>query len=113
MTDTKKYKYLNKEFLNRINHISRDVMKYNRSLPQDLIDRLPEERFYIITFSMLHEHIAGKPADPHVRCLIYGGPDVPNPMILDVEMGLYDTLPEAEVPAEPEPSNSKPEVAAT
>jgi hypothetical protein len=45
--------------------------------------------------------------------LIYGGPDVPNPMILDVEMGLYDTLPEAEVPAEPEPSNSKPEVAAT
>jgi len=111
MAEVKKYKYLDKEFLDRINYLSRDVMKYNRSLPQELIDRLPAERFYIITFSMLHEHIAGKPAEPHVRCLIYGGSDVPNPMILDMEMGLYDMLPEVEAPAEPEPSN-EPEVVA-
>lgn len=94
---TKKYKYLDKGFLNRINHLSRDVLHYNRSLPQALIDALPEERFYVITWSMLHEHIAGKQADPHVRCMIYGGPDVPNPLILDMEMGLYDMLPEYEV----------------
>lgn len=112
MAETKKYKYLNKEYLDRINYLSRDVMKYNRSLPQELIDQLPEERFYIITFAMLHEHIACKPAEPHVRCLIYGGPDVPNPMILDMEMGLYDMLPEVEAPAKPEPSN-EPEVVAS
>ncbi len=94
---TQKYKYLDKGFLNRINRMSRDVLQYNRSLPQSLVDALPEERFYVITWSMLHEHIAGKPADPHMRCLIYGGPDVPNPLILDMEMGLYEILPEYEV----------------
>jgi hypothetical protein len=107
MAEGQKYKYLDKEFLNRINYLSREVMKYNRSLPQEFVDSLPDDRFYIITFTLLHEHIAGKPADPHVRCLIYGGQDLPNPMILDMEMGLYEMLPEVEAKekdAEPEPA---------
>lgn len=111
MAEPRKYKYLDKELLDKINFISRDVMHYNRSLPQYLVDQLPGERFYIITWSMLHEHIAGKPADPHVRCLIYGGPDVQNPLILDMEMGMYELLPDIEVPAEVE--NGEPEIAAT
>lgn len=108
-----KYKYIDKELLDKINFISRDVLHYNRSLPQSLVDKLPGERFYIITWAMVHEHIAGKPADPHMRCLIYGGPDVQNPLILDMEMGMYELLPEIEAPAKPEPDNSEPEVAAT
>ena len=93
---SQKYKYLDKGLLNRINRQSRDVLHYNRSLPQSLVDALPEDRFYIITWSMVHEHIAGEQADPHMRCMIYGGPDVPNHLILDIEMGLYDILPEHE-----------------
>lgn len=106
-----KYKYLDKEYLNRINHLSRDVLHYNRSLPQDLVNSLPDGRFYVITWAMVHEHIAGKPADPHMRCMIYCGPDVPDRLILDMEMGLYDMLPEYEVPEESKPSN-EPEVVA-
>jgi len=106
-----KYKYIDKELLDKINFISRDVLHYNRSLPQSIVDKLPGERFYIITWAMVHEHIAGKAADPHMRCLIYGGPDVQNPLILDMEMWMYELLPEAEVPAEVK--NSEPEVAAT
>lgn len=111
MADPRKYKYLDKELLDKINFISRDVLHYNRSLPQSLVDKLPAERFYIITWAMVHEHIAGKPADPHMRCMIYGGPDVQNPLILDMEMGMYELLPDIEVPAEVE--NGEPEVAAT
>ncbi|NDD52565.1 hypothetical protein EBZ39_01585 [bacterium] len=111
MAETKKYKYLNKDMLDKINYISREVMKYNRSLPQELIDSLPEDTHFGVTFAMLHEHIAGKPAEPHVRCIIYGGPDVPERMILDMAMDLYEMLPEIEIPATPEPDNSEPEVA--
>lgn len=110
MAEPKKYKYLDKELLDSINFISRDVRHYNRSLPQSLVNKLPSERFYIITWAMLHEHIAGKAVDAHMRCLIYGGPDVQNPLILDMEMGMYDLLPEIEVPAEVE--RGEPEVAA-
>ena len=109
MSEPRKYKYIDKELLDKINFISRDVLHYNRCLPQSLVDKLPGERFYIITWAMVHEHIAGKPADPHMRCLIYGGPDVQNPLILDMEMGMYELLPDIEVPATVE--NSEPEVA--
>ena len=107
------YKYLDKNLLERINAVSRDVLKYNRALPQDYVDKLPSDRFYVITWSMIHEHIAGQPAEPHMRCLIYGGPGVLNPMILDMHMSFYDLLPETEDQKETEPTSSEPEVAAT
>lgn len=112
MSEPKSYKYLDKDLLNKINYISREVMKYNRSLPQSVVDSLPDDKFFIITFSMLHEHIAGKPADPHVRCMIYAGPTVPHTLILDMEMGLYDMLPTVEAKEQNE-NSSEPEVAAT
>ena len=98
-----KYKYLNKHYFNLINHIARDVIKYNRSLPQEVIDALPEDKFFPIIWSMVHEHIAGAKVEPHMRCMIVV-PEKPNSdesfdrVIVDVEMGLFDMLPEMEVP---------------
>lgn len=102
-----KYKYIDKHSLNLINHISRDIIKYNRALPQEVIDALPDKCFPIV-FSMLHEHIAGKPVEPHVRCMIAvqtvdesGEVTGSDRLLLDMEMGLFDLLPEVELPEEP------------
>lgn len=103
-----KYKYLDKEVLNNINHISRDVIKYNRALPQDIIDALPDDKLFPISWCMIHEHIAGRAVEPHMRCMIV----VPAGMgskshqgrqtlLLDMEMGLFDLLPEVELPDTP------------
>jgi hypothetical protein len=87
------FKYLNKEMLDKINHISATIFKYNRTIPQSVIDALDPDNLIVVSFSMVHEHIAGKPVDPHMRCMLYAGPDAPQPLIVDMEMGLYDLLP--------------------
>jgi hypothetical protein len=108
----KKYKYLDKNLLDRINHLSREVLHYNRTLPQEFVDSRPDDELYAVTFSMIHEHIAGKPADPHVRVVLSCSENRQS-VILDMEMGLYDMLPAVEVPDdEPTPESSEPEVAA-
>jgi hypothetical protein len=96
-----KYKYLDKKYLRQINHISNDVLKYNRTLPDSVIDALPDDKFFPIVFTMLHEHKAGKPCDPHVRCIIA----VPKnealqmtQLILDMDAALFDVLPEVDLP---------------
>ena len=103
-----KYKYLDKEVLNNINRISRDVMRYNRSLPQNIIDALPDDKLFPISWCMMHEHIAGKVVEPHVRCMIIV-PSLSGPegvtgrqtLILDMEMRLFDLLPDVELPDTP------------
>lgn len=88
------FKYLNKEILDKINHISTTVYHYNRTIPQDVIDALDPEKFVVVTFSMIHEHIAGKPAEPHMRCILQQAAAQPfGTMILDIPMELYDALP--------------------
>lgn len=95
-----KYKYLDKHYLNLINHISRDVIKYNRSLPQEIIDALPDDKFFPIVFTLVHEHIMGKAVEPHMRCMI-AVPSAGSSMdklLLDMEMGLFNMLPEVDLP---------------
>lgn len=95
----RKVKYLDKHYLQIINHMSDKVLKYNRTLPESLIDALPDDKFFPITFTMMHEHKAGVACEPHVRCMIAvplnGGIEQ---VILDMETGMYDLLPEAELP---------------
>lgn len=95
----KKYKYINKHILNMANHIARDVLKYNRCVYQEAIDALPDDKFFPIVFAMVHEHKAGKPTEPHMRC-IFAVPTDAQRLIIDVEMGVYDMLPEVELPEE-------------
>ena len=95
-----KYKYIDKRNLKMVNHLSLHVLKYNRAIREDVIDALPEDKFFPITFSMLHEHRAGKPCEPHVRCIIVTpGPEGEHrQLILDMEIGIFELLPEVELP---------------
>lgn len=99
-----KYKYLDKHHLKQINHLSLHVLKYNRAIREDVIDALPEDKFFPITFTMLHEHRAGKPCEPHVRCIILtpGPENERQTLILDMEMGIFNLLPEVELPSRPD-----------
>lgn len=101
----RKYKYLDKDILNKINYTSRDIMKFNRSLPQEVVDALPADKCFPIIWSMIHEHIAGRAVEPHVRCMIVvpsetgsEGSQGRERLLLDMEMGLFDLLPEVELP---------------
>lgn len=66
------------------------VQGYNRAVNEEFLDRLPDEKFYVPTFVLLHEHKAGKRCDPHVRCVFNHEGDY---FIIDVEMGCWDMLP--------------------
>lgn len=96
----KKYKYIDKHYLRIINHLSHDVLKYNRTLPDELIAALPDDTFFPIIFTLLHEHKAGVACEPHMRCIILTSPEEGQrqQLILDMEMGIFDRLPEVEVP---------------
>lgn len=102
----RKVKYIDKQNLQRFNYLSLHVLKYNRAVREDVIDALPEDRLFPITFSMLHEHRAGEPCEPHVRCIIAvpsaRTPGTMDQLILDMEMGLYELLPEVDLPDSPE-----------
>ena len=92
----RKLKYLDLETLKKINYVSEKLMKYNRTLPEFVLEKIPAGLFMVVVPLMVHEHRAGQPTDPHMRCRIYDGTD--RFLLLDIEMGLYDLLPEHELP---------------
>lgn len=97
----KKYKYIDKQCLQAVNHKTIHVLKYNRAIREDVIDALPDDKLFPIVFSMLHEHKAGVACEPHVRCIIMtpaGENDGRQQLILDMEMNVFDILPEIEIP---------------
>jgi hypothetical protein len=105
---SEKVKYLDKNLLDKINYISTRTLKYNRTIPQDIIDSLPADKFFIVIPLLVHEHRAGKPVDPHMRCRIYTGPElepVHGYLILDIEMGMYELIPTFEHNPETNPAN--------
>lgn len=101
---THKFKYIDKHYLNLVNHLSRDVLKYNRTLPQSVIDAFPDDVLFPVQPLMVHEHKSGKACEPHMRCMI-AVPRLKQGSILemansgfdqhivDVEMGTFDLLP--------------------
>lgn len=78
-----------KGVLKRVNTMAQ-VQGYTRVVDEDFLNRLPEEKFYAPKFALLHEHKAGKPCDPHVRCVFDNEGDY---FMIDVEMGCWDMLP--------------------
>ena len=94
-----KVKYLNKEILDKVNRRA-IANNYNRAVKQEFIDALPDDINFPITFCMLHEHAAGQPVPAHMRCRIMTGESLFGPfhdVYVDVEMGMFDLLPEHEV----------------
>lgn len=92
---SQKIKYLNKDLLRRINGLSERI-GFNRTIPETVIDSLPDDKFYVVMPLMVHEHIMGKAAEPHMRCRIYAGPENPW-LILDIDMSAYDFIPEHQI----------------
>lgn len=80
-----------KGVLKSVNTMAR-VQGYNRVAAEEFLDRLPDEKFYVPQYALLHEHKAGKPCDPHVRCVFDHEGDY---FMIDVEMGCWDMLPTA------------------
>jgi hypothetical protein len=107
----KKYKYIDKECLRAVNYKALHVLRYNRAVREDVINALPDDRLFPVTFSMLHEHKAGVPCEPHVRCVILTPPTEAGgrqQLILDMEMNIFDLLPEIEIPDQPEEPVAEP-----
>lgn len=93
-----KIKYATKKQLIQINN--RAIEKnYNRTLNPAALETLNADTFFPICFEMLHEHAQGKPVEPHVRC-IFVLSAVPEKVIVDVEMGMYEMLEEHDAPEE-------------
>lgn len=70
---------------------------YNRQIaltPQEEFG-IPDGLFPVV-FSMTHEHIAGEPAKPHVRCIV-GLCERGGTATLDVDADFFEALPEKEI----------------
>ena len=70
---------------------------YNRTLRPGFSKQLPD-RPLVPIFTMLHEHKACKPCEPHVRCVFRCEQGT---FMLDVEMGCWNLLPTVSSVLEP------------
>lgn len=89
--DSKNVRCITKPGLMRVNDSSIGV-GYNRTLDPVAVATLPEDTIYVVTPMMVHEHIAGKIAEPHMRCSIYAGLEHPW-MMLDMSFEYFNQLP--------------------
>ncbi len=72
---------------------------YNRQLDwKQLEAELDDDTVFPVAFSMLHEHAAGELVAPHVRTIIVLSDDGEDRAMLDVDMAVFNGLPEVEVP---------------
>lgn len=106
----------NKENLTLANNFALKL-GYNRALYADKLEAMPEDSLWGVTFTMLHEHKAGKPTDPHVRCMLHQLVNVGDdkwrlnkdspPLFVDVIPEIFEKLPNIET--EPTPVGAEPE----
>ena len=91
----KTYKILTKDtFMEAA--IEGEKMGFDRTLSAlGLDDTLPDDKVYPIIEVVIHEHIAGKPVEPHYRTTIVLHNT--NMMIMDMTMETYHGLPEVGV----------------
>lgn len=95
-----KVKCFNKETIRQANRIA-TRRKYNRQLLDSFIKKLPDDRWFPIVFTMIHEHAMGIKVDPHVRCWVMFD-DKGTKAFIDCDMKLYNALVEFEVPDQEE-----------
>jgi hypothetical protein len=93
-------KYFTKRLLQLTNELA-IARNYNRAIDPEFVAALPEDLNFPVVFQMVHEHAAGKPIEPHMRCRVMTGQSLTGPftdVFVDVEMAVYDILPTADVP---------------
>lgn len=70
---------------------------YNRTVSVEwLHGALAEGAYFPITLAMVHEHIAGKPVEPHMRLMIVINADG-DQIVLDVDADIYNSLSSVDV----------------
>lgn len=89
-----KIKYFTKPLLLAATLVGID-RNYNRMLNPEFVEKLDGALKFPVVFSMLHEHVAGELADPHIRAVVaYCANDT---LQIDVDLDLFNSLPYAEV----------------
>lgn len=69
---------------------------YNRQLDAGAVISLPYDNLFPVGFSMLHEHIAGRKVEPHVRAQVILDAEG-NSVWLDMSLERFNGLSVAEV----------------
>jgi hypothetical protein len=88
-------KYFDKETLSKAVDVAIE-RDYNRCINPSAVNELPDGFVFPVAFSMVHEHAAGVAVDPHMRAMIVINGDG-DTVLLDVDMGLYNSLPTTEI----------------
>lgn len=75
---------------------------YNRAIQPEYIKQQKDGSLWAVVISLLHEHAAGKPVAPHMRCGIYPLTQVDentmriektDMLFVDTDMDVFDMLP--------------------
>lgn len=99
----------NKSMLKKLNNTAAQ-RNYNRQIAPESIERLADDVIVAVSPIMIHEHAAGKPVAPHLRCSVrtlHVTSTCFDGVFLDVPYELFELLPELP------PSDIKPEAAET
>jgi len=79
---------------------------YNRAIEPEYLKATPDDSLWAVTFNMIHEHKAGQPTEPHIRCMLYPFEPIagrPNtwkvnknmaPLFVDTVTEVFERLPE-------------------
>ena len=97
---------VDKKLLCKVNDLTIKT-KLNRAFDPKALDELTTDTdVFTLTPIMVHEHAAGKPVDPHYRCIVNAGakPAPPKTLVtgaqfkgfLDIPFDVFDDLPLAE-----------------
>jgi hypothetical protein len=84
-----------KKLLTKLNAAA-NHMNYNRQVVPEAIEKLPDDVIVAVSPIMIHEHAAGKPVDPHLRCslqIVHPASDLFRGLFLDIPCELFERLP--------------------
>lgn len=76
-------------------------MDFNRQIAPWVLDKLIDGGWFPVFPKLVHEHIGGRRAKPHMRCLVYFSLNDREEMgsaFVDMKMETFESLPSAAVP---------------
>src|SRR5262245_11989402 len=92
---TRRIKYFTKPLLQEAARHA-EKWDFNRQLDLDAINAIPDARFPI-TFTLLHHHRHGEPAETHMRAMVLMN-DKGGIAIVDMPLEFWDRLPDVQLP---------------
>jgi putative restriction endonuclease len=92
------YKCFDKDTLIEANRIAHRK-NYNRSLDFKFVESLPDDKWFPIVMTLIHDHANGVRVDPHMRCWVEFD-EKGRKAFIDVPMKIYDALATLKMPEE-------------